>query len=169
MSSSPALTPRAMTPSARSGSNIRGKMVTKSIRIESLRKVDDDFSSGHIDFPADRNGERHLVRLAVLPLYVEQHAAAPFVDLDDLSAVISVGIDEMEANEVMVKILVRRERAGLALGNLDGPAAQQRDLFRRFDSGERDQRPIAVCTGAFDDRIARAIVFRRHERDSRQF
>src|SRR5207248_8547505 len=80
----PCLIPRAITPSVRRGSNIFGKIVTKSILIDALRQIDDDLFLFQIDFRTDRFGERHLVCLPVCALHIEQNAAAALVCFEDL-------------------------------------------------------------------------------------
>src|SRR6266536_4880676 len=64
VSSSPCFTPRPMMPSASSGSNMLGKMVTKSNLIETFRQVDDDTLLTEVDVGADLRDERHIVAAA---------------------------------------------------------------------------------------------------------
>src|SRR5439155_26195320 len=87
------LIPRAITPSARSGSNMCGKIVTKSILIDALRQIDDDSLLAQIDFRADLLRERHFVCLAVATTDVQQHSTAALVRFHDLPSVHDPGID----------------------------------------------------------------------------
>src|SRR5213592_991335 len=80
-SSKPCFTPRAMIPSASSGSNMSGKMVTKSNLIESFRQIDDDTLLLQVDVDADRRDEGNVEAMPVA-LDVEQHAARPLLRPD---------------------------------------------------------------------------------------
>src|SRR5438045_9772585 len=101
MSSAPCFTPRAMTPSARNGSNIRGKMVTKSILIDPLRKVDDDSLSLEIDLLADRRGERDFIFAPVGALHVQEHPTSALVGLDDFPAFVACRVDPANTSPLM--------------------------------------------------------------------
>src|SRR3954465_3467093 len=160
-SSSPCLMPRAITPSAISGSNIRGKIVTKSILIDPLGQVDRHRLRLGCDLRADLRGERH-VEFAIAMLHLQQDAAAAFVDLDDSSALVAVRIDEFQANEIVQEVLALIELARFALRNLDAPVAERVDVI---DAGELHEHAIAVRACAFDARIACGRFVGRHERD----
>src|SRR5436309_8730415 len=104
MSSTPDLIPRAITPSAMSGSNIRGKIVTKSNLIEPLGQRDDDALSREVDRPADLGGERDVELLAV-PLDLQQHAAPTLVSVDHAATLRAVFVDQREADEIVQEVL----------------------------------------------------------------
>src|SRR5262249_22738045 len=101
----PCFTPRAMTPSASSGSNIRGKIVTKSILIDALGQLDDDLFSMQIDPRADLRRERYFIGPAVAAPDVKEHAAAALVRLEDLAAVAAVRIDQVQPGESVQEVL----------------------------------------------------------------
>src|SRR5713101_5877819 len=114
-SRSPCLIPRAITPSARKASNIRGKIVTKSIFniveiVDAQGQADDDFLSGQIDLRADLGGERQF-EVAARAFDIEQHATATLVGFLHDSALPAFAIDEREADEVVQKVLIRSELA----------------------------------------------------------
>src|SRR5687767_1486141 len=102
MSSWPCFTPRGMTPSARKPSNIRGKIVTKSIRngievVQSFGQRDDDPPRLEVDLRADVRRERHLERLAIRAFHFEEKASAALVDVDHDATLAPLGVDEREA------------------------------------------------------------------------
>src|SRR5438132_1057588 len=165
MSSSFCFTPLAITPSARKGSNIRGKMVTKSILIDSLRKLHHDLLAGDVDFRTDGCCEGHFVLLAVVALHVEEHTAAAFVGVDHLAALVAALVDEAEADQVVKEIFISLACAGLALRNLDRPMLERLNLLRRPDLLELDQGTIAVCSRTLDRRVADVLLIRRDELD----
>src|SRR5436190_9127803 len=129
-SMSPCFTQRAITPSARRGSNIRGKIVTKSILIDALRQIDDDRLSLQIDLLANLLGEGDVVFLPVLAPNIEQHAAAALVRFENLAAVAPLLIDQTQAGEIVQKVFAGVERARFRLRDLDCPSAQLLDFFR---------------------------------------
>src|SRR5205814_5566664 len=98
---SPCLIPRAITPSARNGSNMRGKIVTKSILIDALRQVDEDLFFRKVDLEADGFRERHLVFFSVGTPHVQQHAASALVRFDCFSAIAPILVDEPQADEIV--------------------------------------------------------------------
>src|SRR5947199_3647007 len=104
-SSSPCFTPRPMMPSASSGSNMLGKMVTKSNLIETFRQVDDDTLPAKVDVDADLRNERHVVAAAVA-LDVQQQSSRPLLGVHDFPALAPLGIDERESDKVVQKVLV---------------------------------------------------------------
>src|ERR1051325_7464415 len=116
-----------MIPSARSGSNIRGKMVTKSNLIESLGEIDDDALRRDVDRRAKIGRERHLELAAAVP-YFQQHAAAALVRVDDLAARVAVAVNELHADEVVQGVLVGLELAGLLVRNLEADEYFLHDL-----------------------------------------
>src|SRR3954470_2676475 len=123
--------PRAMTPSAISGSNIRGKIVTKSIRIiESLGQIDRHRLRFEINLRADLARERDI-ELSIAALDLQQDAAAAFVKIDDFALLFSVGVDERQADQIVQEVLVLFELARFALGNLDHPVAERIDILGR--------------------------------------
>src|ERR1051325_374861 len=103
-----------MIPSARSGSNIRGQLVTKSNLIESLGEIDDDALRRDVDRRAKIGRERHLELAAAVP-YFQQHAAAALVRVDDLAARVAVAVNELHADESFLHDLV-----GMQLVDGDG-------------------------------------------------
>src|SRR5712691_678147 len=152
--------PRAMTPSASSGSNIFGKIVTKSILIDALRQIDFDSLAPQIDFRADRLGEGNFVFLAVAATHVQQHSAAPFVRFDDFAAVRASLVDEMRADEIVQEVLVSFEFSGSFLGNLDGPLPKLLDFLGGVDLGEFHERAAAMRPARLDRDLSGAFFVR---------
>src|SRR5205807_1538808 len=148
-SSSPCFTPRAMIPSASSGSNIPGKMVMKSNLIEPFRQIDDDSLLRQIDLGADLRGERH-VEAAAVTLDVEQQPARALLRVHHFPALAPLGIDERQSDKVVQEVLVLFELARVALVDLHRPIAQRRDLLGRGDVSELHQRAAGVRARALD-------------------
>src|SRR6476659_6553834 len=138
-SSSPCFTPRPMIPSASSGSNMLGKMVTKSNLIQTFRQLDHDTLLLEIDVDADLRNERHVVAAAAA-LDVQQQSPRSLLGVHDFPPLASLGIDEREPDEVVQKVLVLFERPRLGFVDLDGPVPQVRDLLGSLDLGEFHQR-----------------------------
>src|SRR5205823_9034588 len=165
---SPCLLPRAITPSARKGSNMRGKIVTKSILIDALRQIDEDFFSRQIDLEADGFRERHFVFFSVGTPDVQQHAASALVGLDCFSAIAPIFVDEMQADEIVQEELISITLSRFLLGNLDSPLLERIGIFRRRDAREFQECAIAVCAHRLDGRFARRGFIGRDEDDIRQ-
>src|SRR5437764_11615865 len=166
-SSSPCFTPRAMIPSASSGSNMLGKMVTKSNLIETFRQIHHDTFLAEVDVCADLRDERHIETAAVA-LDVEQHSARPLLRVHDFPALASLGINERQADQVVQEVLVLFERPRLVLFDFDGPIAKVRDLLGTPDLGELHQRPAGVRARALDGRGTRRRFVGRDQRDGGQ-
>src|SRR5688500_19657865 len=111
MSSSPCFTPRAMIPSASNGSNIFGKMVTKSIFngieiVQPFRQLHHHALPVQVDLGAELGREGQLELAPVGPLHAEKHAATALVHVGDDAAFPSLRIDEGQADQVVQKVLV---------------------------------------------------------------
>src|SRR4051812_44483085 len=107
--------PRAITPSVRKASNIRGKIVTKSILIDSVRKIHDDPFGLDVDLRADRRRERNVVLFSVAALNAQQNAAATLVDFDHFAAIAAVVVDEPQSDEIVQEVFILIELARLRL------------------------------------------------------
>src|SRR5436190_1622196 len=168
-SMSPAFTPRAITPSARKESNIRGKIVTKSIRnivdiLQPLGDRDDDPFVREVDLRADVGRERQIERFSVRTLHAEEDSGAPFVRFDDDSALMTFGIDERQSGEIVQVILVGVELARDALVDLDRPVVHVAQLFGRAELAELHERALFVRADALDRRGTHRFFVRRNER-----
>src|SRR5688500_4668295 len=154
MSSSPCLIPRAITPSARKGSNIRGKIVTKSILnmvevIEAFRKSDDDPLRFKIDLRADVGSERDIER-SLRALNAQQDPSAALFGVHHHAADPAFRVDHRHPHEVMEKVLVFAELAGVIFRDLDRPVLKFAKVFRRLDPGKLHQGAAEVGTRGLD-------------------
>src|SRR5438309_4731038 len=117
-----------MTPSPSRASNMRGKMVTKSIRIDPLGQIDHDLLSGKIDLGADRRRERNFVGLSIASPDIQKHTATPFVCVDHFAALDSAPIDQTQTGQIVQEVFARIGPPRFMLRNLDGPVLQIPDL-----------------------------------------
>src|SRR5262249_43514727 len=166
-SSSPCFTPRAMIPSASSGANMSGKMVTKSNLIETFRQIDDDTLPRQVDVSTDLRGEGDIEAPPGV-LHVQQHAAPSLFGIHHLAALAPFRVDEREPDQIVQEVLVLFELARLVLLDLDGPVAQVRNSLGRADLGELHQRAAGVRARTLDGRLARRRLVGGDERHARQ-